>query len=242
MSLLVCRIRRSKEGLVSGVRARFYKLGEEPQPDIEKLEYLTETFYAKVDNVFVGSPYPGVPPERYAIEFLGFIKVDVPGQYKFYVVASDGAQLWLGGQKLIDASRTAQSPMAITDKVHLPRGLNFFRLLYSNRKKYGEIALGWIPPSGEPGVIPPQHLYTSIGEYAFFSNLPEGTEVKLISFDREEELACRTHNGLCMVKIAFKDQPFRALVKVLSARGSVLYASTEPLEIWGGDEYSLECV
>lgn len=239
---MVCRVKRSKEGLVNGVRARFYKLGDELPTDIEKLEYITETFYIKVDNIFVGSPYPGVPPERYAIEFLGFIKVEAPGHYKFYIVASDGAVLWIGEHKVIDTAKAPRPPTVISDKVNLPKGFSFFRLLFYNRKKYGEISLGWVPPSGEPGVIPPKNLYTSIGEYAFFTGLPEGAEVKLVPFDREEEIICKARNGLCMVRIAFKEQPLRALVKVLSPLGGVLYASTEPLEIWGGDEYSLECI
>lgn len=228
---------KRKNGLVQGVKARFYAFRDRPEKDVSKMDFVTETFYMKIDFVFTGKPYILAPEEKYVIVFTGFLKIDEPGNYVFYVKTSGGVTLFVDGKELIDSWRENTSAILHSEKIFVDKGYHAFRLLYFNSRRFGEISFGWIKPSGEHTVIPTSNLFTTIGDHVFFTGLSNGWSVKLISAKSDEEKTCVTFRGVCGVHLPISQQPFYAYISVHNEEKKRIFATTDPLEIWGGDEY-----
>jgi hypothetical protein len=62
----------------------------------------------RVDNPaagvkWTGSPAPGVPADGFSVRWSGSVTAPRSGRYTYCVHADDGARLWVGGHKVIDA-------------------------------------------------------------------------------------------------------------------------------------------
>lgn len=230
-----------KPGLLNGVRTRFYTWSEGAPPrEPGALPYIAETISPRIDFTWFDKPHEKVPSKRFIAEFKGFIKIDYPGTYRFYVVSSDGAILSVDGRVLVDAWFDQPPRLHSSPEIVLGRGYRRIRLLYYNRDGIGEVTLGWIRPDGVAESIPSDRYYFSIGEHAFITGLPDGYVVRLLPLrDEALEKQCVSVMNICMVSIPWEEQPLEAYLSIYRGSGEVFARFTEPVTLFGGDEYSV---
>lgn len=64
---------------------------------------------------------PGHPEDAFAVRLRGALRVDVPGEYHFFLNSDDGSQLWVDGRKIID-NDGEHPPVVRSGKVSLKEG------------------------------------------------------------------------------------------------------------------------
>lgn len=238
----IATIRLLKKGLFRGLKTRFYTWSNgEPPRDVMGLSPVAETISSRVEFIWVDRPHENVPPRGFIVEFKGFLKVDEPGRYRFYVISRDGVVFSLNGEVLIDAWFDQPPRMHSTPEVHLSRGYKRIRLLHYNRTGISEIVLGWVKPSGVAEVVPGEHLYFSLGEHVFILGLPDGYMAKLVPLHEGlPEEKCVFSMNICMFKVPWEHQPLEAYLSIYDASGKPFTRFSEPLVFFGGDEYVIE--
>jgi hypothetical protein len=99
-----------------------------------------------------GAPLPGVSSEYYSARFTGALTAPVSGAYTLCLVSDDGAELYVGGQLLINAqSAPAQRVCAVTALTGgQPTALE---LDYWHPQGDGYLQLTWIPPGGQSATV-----------------------------------------------------------------------------------------
>jgi glucose/arabinose dehydrogenase len=126
------------------------------RPDVTRVDPLIDYSPTQV-------PWPGLDG-RFASTFAaletGFLKVDVPGRYRFFLASSDGSQLWLGGSLVIN--NNGLHPMRTRARtVRLSAGLHPLRVVYFDNTGSAGLVLSWSGPGIVPQVIPAANLFLS---------------------------------------------------------------------------------
>jgi hypothetical protein len=108
--------------------------------------------------VTTGSPTTGVPASDYSIRWSGTVTAPVAGTYSLCVVTDDSAQLYLGGNLLINAGNSfGQRRCAVAA---LPAG-SPVAIVMTDQHLLGTAyaQLSWIPPgAASPSAIPSADL------------------------------------------------------------------------------------
>jgi hypothetical protein len=99
-----------------------------------------------------GAPLPGVSSDYYSARFTGALTAPLTGAYTLCLVSDDGAELYVGGQLLINAqSAPAQRVCAVTALTGgQPTALE---LDYWHPQGDGYLQLTWIPPGGQSATV-----------------------------------------------------------------------------------------
>jgi len=230
-----------KDGLLNGLKTYYYEWsGKKPPEELINLEPVREDVSPWINYIWWSSPAPGVPNEFYAITWLGFIKIDEPGTYRFYVTTDDGSRLWIDDTLVIDAWKDQPPTTYISNPVKLSSGYHRLKYYFYNRYGLAEAVLGWIPPRGEAGVVPKNILYHSIGDIIFFTGIPDDHFVEVLVDGARK--TCKAIGGICEIRVAFEEQPLEALVKILDKHGNTVYRTPDKITIWGGDELKLVAI
>ncbi len=226
-----------KDGLAPGLRALYYNWsGEEPPEDLLSLQPIKEEVVPWINYVWWDSPSPGVPAEFFAIAWLGFIKIQVSGEYRFYVTTDDGSRLWIDGKLVIDAWKDQPPTTYISEPVFLDEGLHRLKYYFYNRYAFAEAVLGWIPEQGNAGPVPRESLYHNTGENILLTNLPEKYRVELKTRNGETR-SCRAQDGSCSISLGFDEMPIEAWIKIIDEHGKTVFNTEKPVKLIGGDEY-----
>ncbi len=225
-----------KEGLMPGLKTYYYTWrGDNPPEDLLSLKPIKEDISPWINYIWWDRPSPGVPAEFFAVAWLGFIYIDKPGVYRFYVTTDDGSRVWLDNKLIINAWKDQPPTTYVSQPLPLREGYHKLKYYFYNRYAFAQAALGWIPPEGEPGVIPKERFYHSIGDKIFFTGIPDNYIVEVLP-EETSRRRCVAHAGICGVSVSFDEMPLKALVRILSDNGEVVYESPVKLELWGGDE------
>lgn len=228
-----------KDGLVNGLKTYYYTwFGNKPPDELLSLKPVYEDVSPWINYVWWNNPAPNVPSEFFAIAWIGFIEIDRPGFYRFYITVDDGGRLWIDDELIIDSWRDQPPTTYVSKPIYLSRGYHRLRYYFYNRYAFSEAVLGWIPAEGEAGVVPKEKLYHCIGDEVFFTNIPDDHVVKILPVNREE-ISCRSIGSICRVKLSSKDMPLEAIVRITDPQNKVLFETTSKILIWGGDEFKL---
>ncbi len=228
-----------KEGLVNGLKTYYFIWsGDKPPDDLLSQKAIREDVSPWINYVWWDNPAPGIPSEFYAIAWIGFLEIDKPGMYRFYVTTDDGSRLWVNDKLVIDAWKDQPPTTYISDPIYLSRGYHKIRYYYYNKYGFGEAVLGWIPPEKEPSIIPKDKLFHCLGTDVFFTNMPDDYVIEVMPVDAEKK-TCRSYEGICRVSYPLEKFPLEAIIRIYDERGRLIYESREKTLIWGGDEFRL---
>ncbi|WP_434731608.1 PA14 domain-containing protein [Thermogladius sp. KZ2Tp1] len=229
-------IKVKKRGLIPGLKAFFYTWsGEAPPQDTSGLTPVAAAVHSGVDFTWWDSPTRGVPPEFFMVEWRGFLRVDEPGSYRFYVVTDDGSRLYLDGKLLIDAWRDQPPTLYMSEEVYLRRGFYKLRLLFYCRYRFSQIRLGWIA-GGRTEVLSSDRLYHAISDKAFIEAGAPGLAVEAVSLDGERTV-CEVLP--CALKLPSADDYVHVKIRVFRG-GDLVYDTGEYLTLFGGDRVEVE--
>ncbi|MEM1879489.1 MAG: PA14 domain-containing protein [Desulfurococcaceae archaeon] len=222
-----------KHGVFQGILARFYSLKEPFTDDIER-SALAEKVLPSINHVWIGKPHDRVE-KNYIVEFKGFLKVQESGSYRFFVVANNGIKLWLNEKLLLESWRDSPTRRLDTSSISLEEGYYRIRLLHYCKVGFSEVRLGWVKPNGKEEYIPGENMCFSTGEHVFVL-LPDKYVVRVAPLrDDVREKLCISLNNTCVVEVPYGEQPLIALLSIYDEKGQIVFRTTEPVELWGGD-------
>jgi len=228
-----------KDGLISGLKTLYYTWsGENPPDELLNLKPVKEGISPNINYIWWDGPAPGLPSEFYAVAWIGYIEVDKPGLYRFYLTTDDGSRLWIDDKLLIDAWRDQAPTTYVSEPIYLSRGYHKLKYYYYNRYGLGEAVLGWIPPDGEPTIIPHNRFFHCIGSEVFFTNIPDNYVVEVKPIGGEKK-ACVASGSLCVIKYSLDDYPLEAVIRIYDEASKPIYEAESPILVWGGDEFKL---
>lgn len=227
-----------KPGLLQGVLARFYRLAE-PVPEDVVGEVIAEKVLPSINHVWIGRPHERVD-KRYFVEFQGYLMFPKSGVYRVFVVANNGVKLWIGGRTLISSWVDSPTRRLDSESLSVEKGYYKFRLLHYCKHGFSELRMGWIKPDENEEIIPSDNYAFSIGKHLFLK-IPSGSSAVLVPIiESVHEKRCISFSDICVVEVPYDEQPLYALVSIYDEKGNVIYRSTEPLELWGGDVLELK--
>lgn len=230
---------KERDGLVRGLKTFYYVWkGDKPPEDYSSLKPIRESVSPWINYVWWDSPAPGVPGEFFAILWWGFVEVDRPGYYRFYVVTDDGSRVWIDGKLVIDAWRDQPPTVYISNPVYLKKGYHNLKYFFYNRYSFSEAVLGWMSIDGEASIIPKEKLYHCLSNEVFFTNIPDNYVVELLPAEAEIK-RCVSVSNVCRVKLDENEIPLEAYIRVVSNDGKIILETKEKTIIWGGDEFRI---
>lgn len=142
---------KAKHGVQAGlgtsdltdVSFKFYRNTWDALPDFNSLRAESEGVIA--DNFF--SLKPASRSEAIGLVFEGKLKVPADGEYSFEIDSTDGARLFVAGQKVVD--RPSKGAAKASGKVTLSAGLIPVRLEYFNTVSKPKLSVSWSGPQVE---------------------------------------------------------------------------------------------
>lgn len=138
---------------------------------ILRTEGLVERF-SRVDaniDFWNGSQYYRWQPisgygDNYTVEWTGFVKIDVAGEYGFGTISDDGSQIWINGELIVDNGEGQwydwEDNMGENDPgepnlpVFLGVGYHAIMVRFYEGPSYDGIELWWLAPGSGPSDIP----------------------------------------------------------------------------------------
>jgi PKD repeat protein len=130
------------------------------------------------------SPDSTIDNDFFSIRWYGKLRVDIPGQYKFYTYSDDGAKLWIGnGVNPVIDHWDAHPPTYADVTLNMDAGIYDIRLDYREDGNDAQIVLAWtLPGDYYPAHIPGENLYNLTGDLGnltgFYYNNPDFTDFK----------------------------------------------------------------
>lgn len=231
-------IYKDKSTLRNGVLAQFYTwAGDKPPDYLEKLKPIKTEIHPWINFVWYDRPSPGVPSEFFAVVWKAYIYIPRTGQYRFYVTTDDGTRLWIDDKLIIDAWKDQPPTTYVSEPLMLEKGYHRLKYYFYNRYVFAEAVLGWIPPAGEPGVIPPEYFWISIGDKIVFKGLPDKYGIEISCSDGIKK--CISRRGVCSIKVSWDEGPIAGIVKVLDDKGEIIHRSPREMLLWPGDEITI---
>ena len=96
-------------------------------------------------------------PHPFSAIFVGSLRIETPGSYRFRLHADDGARLALDGVVLGEAM-TPDQPNQFSVEVALQPGLHDLRIDYFQRYGGSALQFWWQPPDQPEAPVPPEVL------------------------------------------------------------------------------------
>lgn len=117
------------------------------------------------------SPLAGVPADRFAVRYSGWLRPPQPGRYTLIVCANGGFRLSLDGVALLD-QWNAQGPTRGMSSQLLDARPRALKLEYQAQGAPGIVRLQWARPDGTQEIVPNAALYTDAAVAAAAPTLP----------------------------------------------------------------------
>jgi|GEM_PF-2009211 len=113
--------------------------------------------------------------EFYSVRWTGYLKTPTAGDYQFRVTSDDGAQLLLGGSKVVDAPELQWYATTTSQTLTLAATTTALELRFYENAVYDGIRLEWLTPgAADWAVIPASALVTTVPEPASWALLLGG--------------------------------------------------------------------
>jgi len=137
----------------SGLEGRIYFLKQNTQK-LPRLDHMKPdgTIYTNTLNVWpqrFDEGFPGISDrfEWFAIDYTGRFWIDRPGQYRFSLLADDGARLSIDTHELID-NDGVHSAAALSASAFLSRGIHTMRVPYYQGPRFTVALVLAVAPPG----------------------------------------------------------------------------------------------
>jgi PKD repeat protein len=133
------------------------------------------------------SPHASIDPDFFSILWIGKVRVDTPGKYKFHTYSDDGARLYIDGDLVID--HWVAHPSTYTSvNLTMTAGLHDIILEYREDAIDAQIVLAWtLPGETYPAHITGDNLYNVTGVQGnitgFYYNNADFTDYKFMRND-----------------------------------------------------------
>ncbi|HKW96683.1 MAG TPA: PA14 domain-containing protein [Bryobacteraceae bacterium] len=139
----------------SGLHGRVYylKTGAHNLPKFDQLRPIGSIYTTSL-NVWPQTFDQGFPSitdrfEWFAIEYTGRIWIENSGQYRFSLLADDGARLYLNDKVVVD-NGGAHGSFAVSGSATLSRGIHEIKVEYYQGPRYTVALVLAISPPGQP--------------------------------------------------------------------------------------------
>jgi len=149
-----------------------YFVGTNIDPNgILQITGLTESFsrvdanieYWNGDRYYRWQPISG-HGDYYTVEWTGYIRIDLPGEYGFGTISDDGSQIWIDGEFIVDNGEGQwydwednmgeNQPGEPNQPVLLNEGFHPIMVRFYEGPSYDGIELWWLLPGMGPSDIP----------------------------------------------------------------------------------------
>ena len=142
------------QGLSRGLSATYYDSEDLTGKSITRVDPLVDFHWGK------SSPDPAVPPEGFSARWTGRIQAEHTEPYTFYVIADDGARLWIDGNQVLDGWKNARGVKLASPPTKLVAGRTYdLKLEYHEAKGAARIQLMWSSPSTPRAIVPHSQLH-----------------------------------------------------------------------------------
>jgi len=102
--------------------------------------------------------------DNYTVEWTGYVKIDLPGDYGFGTISDDGSQIWVDGELIVDNGEGQwydwednmgeNQPGEPNQPVYLSVGYHSISVLFYEGPSLDGIELWWLVPGSGPSDIP----------------------------------------------------------------------------------------
>lgn len=96
--------------------------------------------------------------DYFGVDFFGFIKIDEPGEYTFYLTSDDGSKLFIDDHLLID-NDGLHSKKEVSNKIYLEKGKHPFKIFYFEKNGSQDLRIEYEGPNIKRKQIPASVLF-----------------------------------------------------------------------------------
>lgn len=148
----------SPEAGSSGLTATYYDREDLSGKSLTRIDATIDFDWGR------SSPDPAIGSDKFSARWTGRIQAEHTEPYTFYVIADDGARLWIDGQLAIDGWQKARGEKLPSPPIKLAAGqLVDMKLEYHESKDEARIQLLWSSPSTSRSIVPHSQLYPDAG-------------------------------------------------------------------------------
>lgn len=104
------------------------------------------------------SPDTMLGEDRFSIRWIGYVRIDRAGTYRFQTLSDDGVRLWIAGKPVIDNWGDHGATWNSGD-IYLKEGYHSLRLDFYENGGVATIKLCWSSERFSREIIPPAYLY-----------------------------------------------------------------------------------
>ncbi|MBC7187105.1 MAG: chitobiase/beta-hexosaminidase C-terminal domain-containing protein [Calditrichaeota bacterium] len=115
------------EGLVPGLRVRYYEGEWDSLPDFEQFQAVQEMTHSSID---LG---PAKRESLFGLVYSGYFRVPATGVYLFHLRSDDGSRLWIGDQLVVD-NDGLHGAREESGAIALQEGFHPFRVEYFQKR------------------------------------------------------------------------------------------------------------
>jgi ferric-dicitrate binding protein FerR (iron transport regulator) len=151
---VVCDAAAIWQGLSRGLTATYYDREDLSGKSLTRIDPTIDFDWGK------SSPDPAIGSDKFSALWTGRIQAEYTEPYTFYVIADDGARLWIDGQLAIDGWQKARGEKLSSPSVKLAAGqMVDVKLEYHESKDEARVQLLWTSPSTPRSIVPHSQLH-----------------------------------------------------------------------------------
>ena len=157
---VVCDSTTIWQGLARGLTATYYDREDLSGKSLTRIDATIDFDWRK------SSPDPAIGSDKFSIRWTGQIQAEYAEPYTFYVIADEGARLWIDGQLVIDGWQNARGEKLPSPPIKLAAGqMVDVKLEYRESRDEARMQLLWSSPSTPRSIVPHSQLYPNAGQY-----------------------------------------------------------------------------
>lgn len=144
------------QGLSRGLTATYYDREDLTGKSVTRVDPSVDFHWGK------SSPDSAIPSDRFSARWTGRIEAEHTEAYTLYVLADEGARLWIDGKLMIDAWKNARGKKLSSPPIELVAGRTYdLKLEYHEAKDTAKIQLLWYSRSTSRTIVPHSQLHPS---------------------------------------------------------------------------------
>ncbi|KXX71294.1 PA14 domain-containing protein [Flammeovirga sp. SJP92] len=191
---------KASDNFQEGVYYQYFEGDWEELPNLDNLEAKEEGF---TDNIHLDIAQKS---SGYALQFDGYINMDLKGSYTFYTTSDEALNLWIDGEKVIeyDGSQSNNEQQAT---VCLDKDYHSFKIQYFNQSDDAELSVMYegpgikkgaltslfaTVPCENSGIVPPEDLLKGQINYTYY----EGTWSEIPDFKTYSAKSIGIHSSV----------------------------------------------
>jgi hypothetical protein len=142
------------QGLSRGLTATYYDREDLSGKSLTRIDATIDFDWGK------SSPDPAIGSDKFSARWTGRIQAEYTEPYTFYVIADEGARLWIDGQLAIDGWQNARGEKIPSPPIKLAAGqMVDVKLEYRESKDEARMQLLWSSPSTPRSIVPHSRLH-----------------------------------------------------------------------------------